>query len=228
MSEIDNFKNFYKLMDKRALNDILNNLSILYKKEMICPNKEDIFKAFYLCPYDKLRTVIIGQDPYPQRNVAIGILFANKQEVKENNLSPSLKIIKESVLNFEKIKEGYIFENDLQNWAKQGLLLINSALTVKMNEPSSHFLLWYDFMKKFIHNLSIEKPNLSYILFGNQAKVLKSYIVNSKEIREDIHPASYARNKQHLGTEWLQVIERSGDGDKFEWYEKQENKECHS
>ena len=92
--------------------------------------------------------------PYPQKGVATGILFGNKKEVLEEDLSPSLKIIKEAVINFEIPHNNIIFDQTLENWAKQGILMINSALTVEMNKIGSHVMLWRPFISKLLKNLS--------------------------------------------------------------------------
>lgn len=131
--------------------------------------------------------------PYPQRGVATGILFGNKKEVSEENLSPSLKIVKEAVINFEIPHNSIIFDQTLESWAKQGILMINSALTVEIGKVGSHTMLWRGFISKLIKKLSEYNTGIIYVLFGEQAKTFKPYIGKNNIILEEKHPAYYAR-----------------------------------
>ena len=93
------FKDWVKVIDKKILSETLNILNIEYKNNIVCPNQLDVFKAFQFCPYNKLKVIILGQDPYPQKGIATGVAFGNCSSVIE--LSPSLQVLKESVINFE-------------------------------------------------------------------------------------------------------------------------------
>ena len=75
----DYFGDWIKVIDKQELLKVINNITNISKSTVICPNMSDIFKAFNLCPYNNLKVVIIGQDPYPQKDVATGVLFGNKE-----------------------------------------------------------------------------------------------------------------------------------------------------
>ena len=132
--------------------------------------------------------------PYPQKGVATGILFGNRNNVAEEDLSPSLKVIKESVINFEIPHKCITFDNSLESWARQGILMINSALTCEVNNIGSHVNIWRPFISKLIKNLSDKETGLIYVLFGRQAQTLKPYI-NEKynDIIEVEHPAYFAR-----------------------------------
>lgn len=117
-------------------------------------SKKNIFRAFQLCPLKDCRVIMLGQDPYPQKGVATGVLFGNSKETPEELLSPSLQIIKECAINYE-IPHGPIeFDNTLETWAKQGILMINTALTCEVNAIGSHVARWYPFMSKLIRNIS--------------------------------------------------------------------------
>lgn len=133
--------------------------------------------------------------PYPQKGVATGILFGNKPGTKE--LSSSLEIIKEGCINYE-IPHGPIeFDITLESWAKQGILMINSALTCEVGKVNSHVNLWRPFMTKLLKNLSEYNTGLCYVLFGSQAKTFKPYInKNYNDIIEVEHPAYFARTGQ--------------------------------
>lgn len=195
MTAEEYFGDWIKVIDKTELVRIMKWLSTI-DSDSLCPDKKNIFKAFKLCPYDKLRVCCIGMDPYPQPGVAQGILFGNSKETPEELLSPSLQVIKECVINYE-VPHGFIeFDNTLESWAKQGVLLINSAFTCKVNEIGSHLNIWKPFTSKLIENISSKNDGLVFVLFGNQAQSFKPYIKGFQKIIEVQHPAYFARRKE--------------------------------
>ena len=143
---------------------------------------------------------MIGQDPYPQKDVATGIAFGNFSNTSEEDLSPSLQVIKEAAINYEINHNAYYFDNSLEDWCKQGVLLLNSALTCKLGQPNSHLLLWRPFISKLLFNLSMNNPGLIYVLFGSTAKTFKPYI-NKGHIIEIEHPAWFIRNGKKIPSE---------------------------
>lgn len=176
----------------------LNSIYLKIKNEKyLSPNIQDVFKAFYLCPYDDLKVVMIGQDPYPQKDIATGIAFGNFSNTSEENLSLSLQVIKEAAINYEVNHNAYYFDISLEDWCKQGVLLLNSALTCRLGQPNSHLLLWRPFISKFLNNLSICHPGLIYVLFGSTAKTFKPYIHNG-HIIEIEHPAWFVRTGKKM------------------------------
>lgn len=195
MSFEEYFGGWVKVIDKKELNNVVGKVSLI-KRDLLCPSYCDIFKAFNLCSYDTLKVVMVGQDPYPQKGVATGILFGNKEETK---MSPSLEIVKEACINFEIPHNSIIFDPTLESWAKQGVLMINSALTCEVNKVGSHTMMWRPFMTKLLKNLSEINTGIIYVLFGEDAKTLKPYI-NSKSniILEEKHPAYYARTRSRM------------------------------
>lgn len=224
MTTEEYFGGWMKVIDKVELNHVMNMLSKEYLSKSVCPNQTDVFKAFKLCPFEDLKVVFLGQDPYPQKGVATGILFGNKKEVLEEDLSPSLKIIKEAVINFEIPHNNIIFDQTLENWAKQGILMINSALTVEMNKIGSHVMLWRPFISKLLKNLSESSCSIVYVLFGKQAETFNPYI-NKKfnHVLKIEHPAYFARNRikmpHYLFTE---IDKKLNDiyGYSIKWYEE--------
>lgn len=137
--------------------------------------------------------------PYPQKGVATGILFGNRENIPEDKLSPSLEIIKECAINFEIPHNIINFDQTLESWAKQGVLMINSALTCIVNKVGSHTNQWRLFVSKLIRNLSKERTGLVYILFGKEARTLKPYIDERyNDIIETEHPAYFARVKKKM------------------------------
>lgn len=172
-------------------------LEVLRKTDhsRLCPEYKDIFKAFNLCSYDNCKVVFIGQDPYPQKGIATGILFGNKLGTEV--LSPSLEIIKESCINHEIPHNPIEFDITLESWARQGILMINSALTCEVGKVGSHMNIWRPFISKLLKNLSEHETGIIYVLFGVRAKTFKPYINrNYNDIIEVEHPAYYARTNQ--------------------------------
>ena len=184
------FGDWIKVIDKQELIKVINKLNQMAN---YTPSMKNIFRAFELCKYNNLKVLFLGYDPYPQRGVATGILFGNKKEVSEENLSPSLKIVKEAAIDFEIPHNSIIFDQTLESWAKQGILMINSALTVEIGKTGSHTMLWRGFISKLIKKLSEYNTGIIYVLFGEQAKTFKPYIGKNNIIIEEKHPAYYAR-----------------------------------
>ncbi len=195
----DYFGDWMKVIDKKELNIVMNKLALEYQKRPICPSQIDVFKAFKLCSLTNLKVIMLAQDPYPRKGVATGLAFGNNIDTKEENISPSLNIIKEAAINFEIPHNCITFDPTLENWAKQGILMLNSALTVEMGKVGSHTMLWKPFISKLLKNLSEYDTCLTYVLFGKQAQTFKPYI-NEKfnKIFEIEHPAYFARVHQKM------------------------------
>ena len=192
------FGSWMKVLDRTETMKIMGWLRGI-NQSTLCPSIKDVFKAFKLCPYNKCRVVFIGEDPYPQRGVAQGVLFGNSSDTPENKLSPSLQIIKESVINFEIPHNFITFDPSLESWAKQGILMINSALTCEMNRIGSHTNIWRPFVSKLVRNLSDKRTGIIYVLFGRDAQSLKPYINERyNDIIEIQHPSYFARTKQKM------------------------------
>lgn len=218
------FGDWMKVIDRTELNNVMSRLSIEYRKKSICPNQSDVFRAFELCPLKDLKIVMLGQDPYPQRGVATGILFGNRKEVSEDNLSASLNVVKEAAINFEIPHYCITFGQTLESWAKQGILMLNSALTVEMNRIGSHVILWRPFISRLLKNLSDYDTGIVYVLFGKQAQTFKPYI-NEKfnHVFEVQYPAYFARNCKKMPHELFVNISNTVKGIygvPLEWYEK--------
>ncbi len=176
-------KNYFLEIKKRYI-QALNNNAIIY------PPANLTFNAFNLTPLDGLKIVLLGQDPYHQPNQAMGLSFSVPYGVK---IPPSLlNIYKElkTDLNIEPSKSG-----DLSSWAKQGILLLNSILSVEAGKPASHSSWgWQEFSDAVISKLSLEKSGLIFMLWGNYAKSKKALIDTNKHfILEAAHPSPLAR-----------------------------------
>lgn len=192
MTAEEYFGDWIKVIDKREVVKIMKWLGTV-DEDNLCPSVKNIFKAFRVCPYNDCKVVILGMDPYPQKGVAQGILFANSEDTPDNNLSPSLQVVKEAVINYEVPHNTILFDNTLESWARQGMLLINSALTCEVGRTGCHFNIWKDFTAKLLYNMSTSLTGLIYVLLGNQAQSFKDYIVGPQYIIIDYHPAYYAR-----------------------------------
>jgi uracil-DNA glycosylase len=158
------------------------------------PKVKDMFNAFDVCPYNNTRVVIIGQDPYPQAGVADGIAFSCSNT---GNIEASLRYMHKSII--ATVDPNYIGQPDLRNWADQGVLLLNTALTTTIGKPGSHQLLWKSFIVQVLDSLIWEKPGLIYVFLGKKAQELADLIPDNNYKIMVSHPASAAYNKE---SEW--------------------------
>lgn len=218
------FGRWMRVIDKRELESVLSKLGPEYKRKPICPVQSSVFKAFEVCPYDKLKVVMLGQAPYPQKGVATGILFGNKEGTRDEDLSPSLQIVKEAAINFEIPHNCIIFDPTLESWAKQGILMINSALTVEMNKVGSHVMLWRPFIASLLKKLSENETGIIYVLFGKQAQTFKPYINKQfNTVLEENHPAYFARTGEampHTVFEQISKLTKGMYGMPITWYQE--------
>ena len=217
------FGDWMKVLDRNETMKIMGWLRTV-NKETLCPNIKDVFKAFKLCPYNKCRVIFVGQDPYPQRGVAQGVLFGNSSDTPENKLSPSLQIIKESVINFEIPHNLITFDPTLESWAKQGILMINSALTTEVGKIGVHMMKWRPFMIALLKQMSMINPGIIYVLFGSQAQILEPYISKNNYVLKIEHPAYFARiNKKMPYHIWKDINKILYDlyGERIEWFKEE-------
>lgn len=160
--------------------------------KIIYPPGKLIFNAFNLTPFDKLKVVIIGQDPYHGPGQAMGLCFSVPANIK---VPASLKRIYKELntdVGIEIPNHG-----DLTNWAKQGVFLLNAILTVEHKSPSSHKKIgWQEFTDNVIKKISDEKDGVVFLLWGNFAKAKKELIDQSKHhVLESAHPSPLAGNR---------------------------------
>lgn len=217
------FGDWMKVLDRNETMKIMGWLRNI-NQSTLCPNIKDVFRAFKLCPYNSCRVVFIGQDPYPQRGVAQGVLFGNSSDTPENKLSPSLQIIKESVINFEIPHNFITFDPTLESWAKQGILMINSALTTEVGKIGVHMMKWRPFMIAFLKQMSMINPGIIYVLFGSQAQILEPYISKNNYVLKIEHPAYFARiNKKMPYHIWGDINKILYDlyGERIEWFKEE-------
>lgn len=192
MTAADIFGDWMKVIDSKELTKVVRWLNKV-NKETLCPTYHNIFKAFKLCSLHDCKVIWLGMDPFPQKGVATGILFGNSLETPEEQLSPSLKVVKGAIINYEIPHNNIIFDNSLESIAKQGVLMINTALTCEVSKTGSHFEIWRPFISTLIHNLSQYDSGYIFLLFGNQAKYFKKNIIGNHYIIDCYHPSYYAR-----------------------------------
>jgi uracil-DNA glycosylase len=165
-------------------------VEIKKKGEIVYPKGEDIFKAFELTPFDDVKVVILGQDPYHGVNQAHGLSFSVQKGVRQ---PPSLQnIFKELVTDIKEFKNP--LDGDLSTWAKQGVLLLNASLTVSAGKAGSHQNQgWEIFTDEVIKTLSEKRDTLIFILWGKFAQAKEELIdLNKHHIIKSPHPSPFS------------------------------------
>ena len=180
--------------------------------ERIYPNDLDLFSAFDSTPLDKVKVVILGQDPYHGNGQAHGLAFSVLPGIKTPpSLANMYKELVQDIDGFEIPNHGY-----LQSWAEQGVLLLNTVLTVKEAQAHSHKTLgWETFTDKVIKVLNQEKTGLVFLLWGAHAqKKAKGIDAEKHHILHAPHPSPLSAHRGFLGCKHFsaanQVIEQQG------------------
>ena len=174
---------------KEYFNSLVTFLKDEYKNNIIYPPGKKIFSSFDYCPFDKVKVVIIGQDPYHGINQANGLCFSVNKQIK---IPPSLLNI------FKEIKNDIGIDipdhGNLKRWAIQGVLLLNSVLTVRKNLPGSHSNRgWETFTDKVISIISKNKNNIVFLLWGSYAISKQKNIDQNKHlILTSSHPSPFS------------------------------------
>lgn len=176
-----------KEFDEKYFEDLITFVKSEYQKSTVYPPAKFIFSAFNLTPFDKVKVVILGQDPYHGPNQANGLAFSVNDNI---TTPPSLvniyKEIKTDLGIETKNKNG-----NLENWAKQGVLMLNATLTVKAAQAGSHQNKgWEKFTDAVVKILSEQKENLVFILWGSYAQKKGSVIDENKHlVIRSAHPS---------------------------------------
>lgn len=176
---------------KDYFKDLVKFLNLENKTKTIFPKSEDLFRALKLTDYKDVNVVILGQDPYHGEKEANGLCFSVNHGVQS---PPSLQnIFKElkSDLNITRT------DTDLSDWAKQGILLLNTVLTVEKDKAFSHRGKgWEIFTDKIIEKLNEKDDPIVFVLWGNAARSKKTLLTNKKHmIVESAHPSPLSYNK---------------------------------
>ena len=125
--------------------------------------------------------------------------FTEKLQPLYNQIyNQNITTMKEAAINYEIPHNLIEFDNTLESWAEQGILMINTALTCEVGRVGAHFDIWKPFVSKLIHNMSYKDGGMIYVLFGSQAGLFKNDIVNSLKTIEVYHPAYYARTGKKM------------------------------
>jgi uracil-DNA glycosylase len=168
-----------------------------YKNLSIYPTRNNIFNAFNLCKYEDLKVVILGQDPYHQPNQAQGLAFSTPASIK--NPPSMVNIIKEIISD---IGDCECINGDLTSWAKQGVLLLNTVLSVEDSKPNSHKNKgWEIFTDNIIKHISQNKKDIVFILWGVSAiKKTKIIDISKHHILSSVHPSPLSSYRGFFGS----------------------------
>lgn len=171
---------------------LMEKVDDAYANEKVYPPREEMFSSFDLCPYDNVKVVIIGQDPYHGAGQAHGLSFSVKTGVK---IPPSLKNIYKELktdLGIDPPSHGY-----LTSWARQGVLMINTSWTVREGKPGSHKKFgWTKFTQRLLDILNDYDKPIVFILWGNHAINAAKGIDNPKHLLlRGPHPSPMARGR---------------------------------
>lgn len=188
----DWYSEFKPFWESPGMNEIIQQITQEYKNYKIYPEPQNIFKAFELCPFKSLKAVILGMDPYNDGQ-ALGLAFG----VNSLKINPSLRKIHEAIER--ECYNGLLVEFDytLEYLAKQGVLLLNTALTVREKQPGSHMKIWEPFTQGLLALISCKK-DLIWFLWGKHAQKMRDFIYGEPEIYFAEHPSYAAR----LGRPW--------------------------
>lgn len=189
-----------KVLEEEFKSDYFKKLGVFvkseYKEKTIYPEYERIFDAFRYTDYDNVKVVILGQDPYHGDGEAHGLSFSVKEGIK---MPPSLRNIFKELESDVGVKRT---QTDLTDWAKQGVLLLNSIMTVVKDTPLSHKDKgWENFTDNVIKKLGKREEPMVFILWGSYARSKKCLIENSKHmIIECVHPSPLSANRGFFGS----------------------------
>lgn len=187
-----------------------------YKSKVVFPPYENIFDALRFTDYDEVKVVILGQDPYHGLGEAHGLSFSVKEGVRK---PPSLQNIIKELNNDLGITRT---ASDLTDWAKQGVLLLNSIMTVEQDKPLSHKNKgWETFTDAIIKLLNERDEPVIFLLWGSYARSKKEFITNKRHyIIESVHPSPLSANRGFFGSKPFSKINKiliDNKQEKIEW-----------
>ena len=188
-----------------------------YSTKNIFPDKKDVLNAFKLTHLNNIKVVILGQDPYPTRGMAMGLSFSVRND---NKIPPSLRNIYKEIIS----EYGYVkYDNgDLSHWAQQGVFLLNSILTVEEGKPLSHKNKgWECFTDNVISYLNTSLNPIVFVFWGDYSKSKENLITNKNHlILKSSHPSPLSARKSFFGcSHFLKINEflRSVYNEEIEW-----------
>ena len=185
-----------EILDSNYYKELMAKVNEEYSTKTIFPSKENIFSTFNITDYDDVKVVIMGQDPYHGEGEAMGLSFSVNNGIK---LPPSLKNIYKELFDDLGITR---ISGDLTDWSKQGVLLLNSTLTVVKDTPGSHAKIgWQTFTDEVIKKVNEKTTPVVFILWGNYARSKKDLITNPIHlIIESNHPSPFSARKGFFGS----------------------------
>lgn len=183
-------KDYFKKLEKQ--------IDLKYKSSVVFPKKDKIYAAFDYTAFEDVKVVILGQDPYHGANQAQGLSFSTPKEIKN---PPSMKnILKEIEVDMKRVS--ICEDGNLIPWAKDGVLLLNTILTVEESKPKSHHKLgWETFTQNIIKTISEELEGVVFILWGaNAIKLEKLINTDVHHILKGVHPSPLSSYRGFFGS----------------------------
>ena len=188
--------NLTKELTKPYFIELKQKLADEYNNHTIYPTQENIFNAFNATPFEKVKVVILGQDPYHQPGQAHGLSFSVNDGIK---FPKSLQNI------FKELKDDIAIEipftGNLEKWSKQGVLLMNTGLTVRKDQANSHKSIGWQLLTDKIISLLGQRPEpIVFILWGKHAQEKAKFIANHHKIIESAHPSPLSAYRGFFGS----------------------------
>lgn len=181
------------LLSSEYADKLMNKLNSEYSRTTVYPKKTNVFRAFRETPWEDLRVVILGQDPYHDGS-ATGLAFGNAWNPSNIKVSPSLRKIEDYHHSGAIDYSHFVFDLSMESWAKQGVLMLNTALTVEKGRAGSHTKYWKKFTEGVLKTIAEHRPDCIFMLWGGHAKAYKPLVKNCN-VLEFVHPA-YASYKK--------------------------------
>lgn len=193
----ESWKNLLKPeFEKPYFSSLINFVKQEYKEHTCYPKGKNIFKAFELTPFDQVKVVLLGQDPYHGEGQAMGLCFSVPNGIV---YPPSLRNI---IIELKNDTGIVLKSGDLTPWAKQGIFLLNATLTVRAHQAGSHQKKgWETFTDSVIHKISEEKEHVVFILWGSYAQQKINLIDTRKHyIIKSVHPSPLSAHRGFFGS----------------------------
>ena len=205
-------QHLYEEFDKPYFLQLTDAIRQEYQMGTCYPPGSLIFNAFNLCPFDQVKVVIIGQDPYHEPGQAHGLSFSVQDGIA---FPPSLQNIFKEI--HDDLGTPIPTSGNLTRWAEQGVLLLNATLTVRAHQANSHASLgWQQFTDAAIRALAAQRQHLVYMLWGGYARS-KAYMIDKQHnlVLESVHPSPLSANRggwfgQHQFSRCNQYLQENG------------------
>ena len=190
--------------EKNYFKELVNFVNLEYKNKIIFPEKKNIFKAMELTNFENCKVVILGQDPYHGIGEAQGLAFSVPNDI---SMPPSLRNIFKELYDDLGIKR---HNTDLSDWASQGVLLLNTVLTVEKDKAFSHKGKgWEQFTDEVIKKFNKSDKPIVFLLWGASARSKKELITNNKHmILESAHPSPLSASRGFFGSKPFSKINK--------------------